>query len=84
MTYATEKKVCELRREIAAMVTFKHCEYMNTVIADAVAQGHGNKLTQDWLRRFLLENVEDGFITYGQALTLAPIYTKAIEALKMI
>ena len=81
MNYRTEKKMMVLRNAINEMVTFPECDYRNMVIADAIANGHKDKLTEDWLRKVLLSDVEEGFITFGQALTLQPIYMNAIKEL---
>jgi hypothetical protein len=59
-------------------------EYRKCVIASAYAEGRQNELTADRLRKMLLGDVEDGFISYGEALTLADYYMKAIEQLNKI
>ena len=57
------------------------CDYRNCVIATAFERGKTDRLTDDWLRKALLGDYEDGFITYGQALALNNIYKKAIADL---
>ena len=83
-TESIESKMFRLRDAINVMIPFKKCDYRNMVVADAIAKGKADKLTEDWLRRVLLTDVEDGFITYAESLALAPQYTKAIEELKKI
>ena len=71
-------------RAINDMVPYKEADYENMVIASAFAKGHREKLTADWLRKSLLMNVEDEFMTYGQALVLEKVYTDAIAKLNMM
>lgn len=57
-------------------------DYRNTVVASAIAKGKKEKLTEDWLRKTLLMDVEDGFISYEQAEYIHKDYYKAIEEVK--
>ena len=57
-------------------------KYRNTVIATAFAIGKSQKLTSDWLRKSLIGDVEDKFITYNEALKLYYVYSKKIDSLK--
>ena len=72
----------QVKASVNAMVPYKECDYRNFIIAKLFTEGEQDKMTEDWLRKVLLEDVEDGFITYGQALTLAPLYKEVIEELK--
>jgi hypothetical protein len=56
--------------------------YRNGIVATAIAKGRKEKLTEDWLRKTLLMDVEDGFISYEQAVYIHKDYYKAIEEVK--
>ena len=56
--------------------------YRNMVVASAIAKGKKDKLTEDWVMKTLLMDVEDGFIEYGQAVYISKDYYKAIEEIK--
>ena len=73
-----------LRNEINRLVPYRECGYRNLVIADTIAEGKGDKLTDNWLMHALLRDVEDEFITYEQSLALEPIYRDAIARLRAI
>lgn len=73
-----------LRNEINRLVPYRECGYRSLVIADTIAEGKGDKLTDNWLMHALLLDVEDEMITYGQAITLEPIYRDAIAKLRAI
>lgn len=51
--------------------------YINITIA--IAREKGKVITEDWLRRHLLQNVEDGLIDYEEALKMNEIYTKKLS-----
>lgn len=70
--------------ELKKVAPYEECEYLNLIIAGAFGKGKKDKLTEDWLRKALLRNVEDEFMTYEQALTMNPIYLAKIEELKKI
>ena len=77
-----EEKYFRFLRAMNDMVKGSQFEYRNGIIATALANGHGEKLTEDWLRKVLLGDVEDQFITYEEALAVAPKYMEAINTLK--
>lgn len=56
--------------------------YRNGVIASAFALGRENELTENKVRNGLLGDVEDGFLTYDEALALFPKYMEAIQELR--
>ncbi len=56
--------------------------YRNMVVATAIAKDKKDKLTENWLRKTLLMDVEDGFITYEQAVNIHKDYYKSIEEIK--
>ena len=70
-----------IKEQIDKMIPYKDCEYRNYIIAKLISEGKQEKMTDDWLRKVLIGDIEDGFITYGQALTLEPLYRKAINTL---
>ena len=51
--------------------------YTNMVIA--TAREKGKTVTEDWLRRHMLQNVEDGLVDYDEALNMNEIYTKKLS-----
>lgn len=61
---------------------FECCEYENGIIARGFAYGREDELTEDKLRKQLLSNVEDEFMTYLEAYTVFPMYMAAIDELK--
>lgn len=56
--------------------------YRNSVVASAMAKGKKDKLTSTWLMRALIGDVEDGFLTYEQAVYVKDEYYEAICAMK--
>lgn len=82
MTNFNDDRYFKALNTLKAEVKGEHTDYMNMCIASGFAQNKEDKMTEDWLRRFLLGQVEDDFITYGQALAFAPIYREEIESLK--
>lgn len=56
--------------------------YRNAIVGNAIAIGKKDKLTADWVRKALLSDVEDGFMTYAQAVAVQDDYLKAIENVK--
>ena len=60
----------------------KELSYKNMNVASIIAKGHEDKLTTDWLRKALLGDVEDEFMTYAQAVYIKDLYFKAICELK--
>lgn len=77
-----EKKLARARRAVDYMVPQYAEDYMNMVVARGLATGNGNKMNEDWIRRFLDQNIEDGFVTEAEAETLKDTYKKVIEELK--
>ena len=67
-----------IRKEMNRRFPQSELEYRNSVVATAIARGKGSKLTEDWLRKTLLGDVEDGFLTYGQAVAIKDEYHKGI------
>ena len=73
---------CEkIKEQIDKMIPYEACDYLNYIIAKLISDGKQEKMTDDWLRKVLIGDIEDGFITYGQALTLELLYRKAIDTL---
>lgn len=60
----------------------KELDYRNMNVASIIAKGHEDKLTEDWLRRVLLGDVEDEFMTYSQAVYIHELYFEAICEVK--
>lgn len=60
----------------------KELEYRNTAVAIAISKGNKDKLTEDWVMKALLRDVEDEFISYEQAVHIHKDYYKAIEEIK--
>ncbi len=57
-------------------------EYTDTVVADALAEGHKAEMTANWRKNFLLQCVECGFISYEKALHLDAEYARVIASYK--
>lgn len=72
----------EVKREMDRRFPQEELRYRNVVVASAIAKGKKDKLTEDWLMKTLLMDVEDGFMTYGQAVKIHKDYYKAIEEIK--
>lgn len=81
------KRDCEayfkVKAEMDRRFPQKELEYRNAVVATAIAKGNKDKLTEDWVMKTLLMDVEDGFISYEQAVNIHKAYFKAIENLKI-
>ncbi len=60
----------------------KELNYRNMVVASIIAKGHADKLTTDWLRKTLLGDVEDDFITYSQAVYIKDSYFEGMSEVK--
>ena len=82
MTNFNESRYFKALNILNAEVKGNNTDYMNGCIASGFAQGKESKMSEDWIRRFLLSNVEDEFITYEEALAYAPIYRKEIDSLR--
>lgn len=74
-----ENKYFAVKRELDERFPY---EYQNGVIAGGFAYGREDELTEDKLRKQLLTNVEDGFMTYGEALTVFPKYMEVINKMR--
>ena len=65
-----------------AKVPYKHSEYFNMCLASGVAQG--KEITENKIRKLLLNGVDDELINYNQALTLNKIYVAMIDELNCV
>ena len=72
----------KVKEEMDRRFPQKELGYRNMVVATAIAKGKKEKLTEDWTTKTLLMDVEDGFMTYGQAVNIHKDYYKAIEEIK--
>ena len=77
MMNITVKRQAE--RAMNEAMPYEELSYRNAIVATIIANGHKEKLTSDWLRNTLLGDVEDGFLTYGQAVAIKDEYYKAIQ-----
>lgn len=60
-------------------------DFSNLTVASLIAKGKGERLNSSWVRAHLLQCVEDGFLTYGQAIYIKDRYLNGInEVRKMI
>ena len=84
MTYKETRIREQATAEMNRRFPQKELDYRNGIVGTAIAVGKKNELTEDWLKKVLLGDIEDGFITYGQALAVKDEYYKAIcEVAKM-
>ncbi len=72
----------QVNRVMDSFFPQKEFSYRNMVVASAIAKGHKNKLTSEWVRNSLLTDVEDGFMSYGIAVASQNKYMMAIENVK--
>ena len=72
----------QVTREMNRRFPQGELSYRNGIVGHAIAIGKKAKLTEDWLRKALLGDVEDGFLTYGQAVAIKERYMEAIETVK--
>lgn len=72
----------KVKEEMDRRFPQEELEYRNTVVASAISKGKKDKLTEDWVMKTLLMDVEDGFIEYGQAVYIHKDYYKGIEEVK--
>lgn len=79
-----ENRYFAVKRELDERFPYECCEYQNGVIARGFAYGREDELTEDKLRKQLLGNVEDEFMSYTEALVVFPMYMEAIDELKKI
>lgn len=71
-------------REMNRRFPQEELSYRNMIVASVIADGKADKLTEDWVRKTLLGDVEDGFLTYGQALAVKDEYFTAICDVKLM
>jgi len=69
----------QAQREMNMRMPQKELEYRNGVVAQAIATGKADKLTSDWVCRALLQDVEDDFMTYEQAVAINNEYYNTIQ-----
>lgn len=72
----------KVKEEMDRRFPQKELGYRNGIVATAIAKGRKEKLTEDWVMKTLLMDVEDGFISYEQAVHIHKDYYKAIEEIK--
>ena len=72
----------KVKKEMDIRFPQKELGYRNMVVATAIAKGKKEKLTEDWVMKTLLLDVDDGFISYEQAVYIHKDYHKAIEEVK--
>lgn len=77
-----ENKYYGVLEEMNRRFPQEELSYRNMNVASIIAKGHEDKLTSDWLRKALLGDVEDEFISYGQAINIKDSYFKAICEVK--
>ena len=69
----------EALKALNEKVPYEEAEYFNMVFATKISKG--KQITDDVIINTLMNGVEDGFITYGQSLTLLEIYRTALKSL---
>ncbi len=69
-------------KELKVMIPYKELEYRNQIVAGIIASGKKDKISADWIRKAFFRDIEDGFITYEQAVAVRVEYEKAIEKIK--
>ena len=72
------------QKEMNKRMPYKELDYRNAIVATAIAKGKAAMLTADWVMRSLLTDVEDEFMTYGQAVAIKDKYLQAIEEVKAL
>ena len=76
------KKAVE--EKLNSLFPYKETEYRNGSVAHIVALGHKDKLTEDWMRKAFLQDIEDDFITYAQVMTIKDSYWAALEEINQM
>ena len=71
----TEQATKEMKRRFPQ----EELDYRNRVVGTAIGLGKKEKITEDWIRKGLIEDILDGFITYGQVIYIKDEYFKAIR-----
>lgn len=79
-----ENRYFAVKRELDERFPYECCEYENGIIARGFAYGREDELTEDKLRKQLLSNVEDKFMSYTEALVVFPMYMTAIKEIKAV
>ena len=79
MTHEEMRVKEQVTKELNRRFPQKELDYRNHVVATAIALGKKDRITEDWLRKGLITDIEDGFITYGQAMTIKDEYFKTIK-----
>lgn len=80
-----QRRIAEcINKEMNERFPFIELRYRNGIVANMISKGHGDRLTEDWLTKALLQDVLDGFIEYGQALEIKDSYMIAINDMKAI
>lgn len=72
----------EAKRMINELIPYRELDYSNGIVANIIALGKKDKLNTDWIRNKLLSDVEDGFLTYGQAVAINNKYIEAVNKVK--
>ena len=78
-----DSRYFEVGRMLDERFPHKCCEYENWIIARAFGYRVEDDLTEDKVRKQLLANIEDGFMTYLEAVTVFPMYMNAIKEIKV-
>lgn len=60
----------------------KEMDFSNFTVASIIAKGKSEKLNSSWVMSHLLQCVEDGFLTYGQAVYIKDKYLNGINEVK--
>ena len=69
----------EALKALNEKVPYEEAEYFNMVFATKISKG--KQITDDEIRRTLMNGIEDEFITYGQSLTLLDMYRTTLMSL---
>ena len=75
-------KYYEILNILNAKVPYEHSEYFNMCLASGVAEGR--EINENKIMKLLLNGVDDGFISYTQALALNKIYVGMIDKLNYV
>lgn len=54
-------------------------DYRNCVIAKGLATGHRKTMNEDWLRKVLIGDHQEGFIDYNEMLNQFYLYKKYLK-----
>ena len=75
-------KYYEILNILNVKVPYEYSEYFNMCLASGVAEGR--EITENKIMKLLLNGVDDGFISYTQALALNKIYVGMIDKLNYV